>query len=267
MFLEDCKVLENKQVFGTYYLMKLKGEKSINVAKAGQFYMLQCKGQGTILRRPISLHYINKAENILEFYYEVKGLGTKEFANLKEGDTLNIQGPLGNGFTTDVENKTIVVVGGGMGIAPTKLLIERLKENGNKVIYICGGRNKGALEIINNINLEGIETYITTDDGSLGIKGNVTMPLRTLLEKGGIDGVYTCGPHKMLEFVGKTAQEFGVYCEVSLEERMACGVKACVGCSILTNEGMKKVCHDGPVFDSRVIININPKNLEPCGCK
>ena len=131
MFLEDCKVLENKQVFGTYYLMKLKGEKSINVARAGQFYMLQCKGQGTILRRPISLHYIDKEKNIIEFYYEVKGLGTQEFSRLKEGDTLNLQGPLGNGFTTDVKDKTIVVVGGGMGIAPIKLLIERLKEKRN----------------------------------------------------------------------------------------------------------------------------------------
>lgn len=266
MFLEDCKVLENRQVFGTYYLMKLKGEKSINVARAGQFYMLQCKGQGTILRRPISLHYISKKDNTIEFYYEVKGLGTVEFSQLKEGDTLNLQGPLGNGFTTDVTGKKIVVVGGGMGIAPTKLLIERLKENGNKVIFICGGRSHGAVAILKNIDTEGVETYITTDDGSCGTKGNVTIPLREILSKGGVDAVYTCGPHKMLEFVGKVAGEFGVYCEVSLEERMACGVKACVGCSILTNEGMKKVCHDGPVFDSKIIIDINPKNPLPCDC-
>ena len=124
MFLEDCKVLENRQVFGTYYLMKLKGEKSINVARAGQFYMLQCKGQGTILRRPISLHYINKKDNTIEFYYEVKGKGTKEFSCLSEGDFINIQGPLGHGFTTDIEKKTLVVDGGGMGIATMILLIE-----------------------------------------------------------------------------------------------------------------------------------------------
>ncbi len=265
MFLEDCRVLENTHVGGNYYLMKLKGEKVIESSRAGQFFMLQCKNGATLLRRPISLHYINRKENVIEFYYEVKGKGTKEFSCLSEGDFINIQGPLGHGFTTNVEGKTIVVVGGGMGIAPTKLLMESLSEK-NTVIFICGGRNADSVKILKNMNLENVETIITTDDGSVGTKGNVTGPLREILQSRKIDAVYTCGPHIMMEFVAKTAEEFGVYCEVSLEERMACGVKACVGCSILTNEGMKKVCHDGPVFDSRVVIDVNPKETVPCGC-
>ena len=133
MFLEDCRVLENIHVGGNYYLMKLKGDKTIDPSCAGQFFMLQCKNGSTLLRRPISLHYINKKERTLEFYYEVKGKGTKEFSCLSEGDTINIQGPLGHGFTTDVEDKTIVVVGGGMGIAPMKLLIESLSEKNNVI--------------------------------------------------------------------------------------------------------------------------------------
>ena len=152
-----------------------------------------------------------------------------------------------------------------MGIAPMKLLIESLSEK-NNVIFICGGRNAESVKILENMNLEGVETIITTDDGSVGRKGNVTGPLREILSERKIDGVYTCGPHIMMEFVAKTAEEFGVYCEVSLEERMACGVKACVGCSILTNQGMKKVCHDGPVFDSRIVIDVNPKETVPCSC-
>lgn len=265
MFLEDCRVLKNIHVGGNYYLMKLKGEKTVAPACAGQFFMLQCKNGATLLRRPISLHYVNKKENTLEFYYEVKGKGTAEFSHLAEGDTINIQGPLGHGFTTDIENKTIVAVGGGMGIAPMKLLIETLAEK-NNVIFICGGRNAESVKILNNMNFKNVETIVTTDDGSEGMKGNVTLPLRKILAERKVDGVYTCGPHIMMEFVAKTAEEFGVYCEVSLEERMACGVKACVGCSILTNEGMKKVCHDGPVFDSRVVIDVNPKETVPCGC-
>lgn len=265
MYLEDCKVLENIHISGNYYLMKLKGDKVIKSSKAGQFFMLQCKNEVTLLRRPISLHYINKKENVIEFYYEVKGKGTKEFACLSEGDLINIQGPLGNGFSTEIEKKTVVVVGGGMGIAPMKLLTECLSEK-NSVIFICGGRNADSIKILDNINLENIETIITTDDGSVGIKGNVTIPLKEILSTRKIDTVYTCGPHIMMENVAKIAQENGVYCEVSLEERMGCGVKACVGCSILTKEGMKKVCHDGPVFDSRIIIDVNPKETVPCGC-
>ncbi len=263
MFLEDCRVLENKQVSGSYYLMKLTNNKSVDVANAGQFFMLQCKNKATLLRRPISLHYINKETNTIEFYYEIKGEGTKEFKELKEGDTLNLQGPVGTGFDTNVEGKTIVVVGGGMGIAPMKLLIERLKAK-NKVIFICGGRDSKSLEILRNMNLTGIDTLITTDDGSLGAKGNVTGPLREVLGKEEVYSVYTCGPHKMMEFVALIADEYKVNCAISLEERMACGVKACVGCSILTKDGMKKVCHDGPVFDSKIIVDANPDKVASC---
>lgn len=265
MFLEDCKVLTNEKISEKFYLIKLKGDKTIDPALPGQFFMLQTKDKSTLLRRPISLHYVNKEEKILEFYYEVKGKGTKEFSNLKSGETINIQGPLGHGFTTNVKNENIVIIGGGMGIAPMKLLIEELSKN-NKVTFICGGRNSDALKILKNINLENIETIITTDDGSLGTKGNVTLPLKEIIKNEKIDKIYTCGPHIMMMAIKKIAELEDIYCEVSLEERMACGVKACVGCSILTNQGMKKVCHDGPVFDSRIILDANPKVTIPCNC-
>lgn len=265
MFLEDCKVLENYQVGDNYYLMKIESEKASSTSKAGQFFMLKVKNEIRILRRPISLHFANKDENILEFYYEVKGGGTKEFKDLKAGETLNIQGPLGTGFTTDVKGKTCVVIGGGMGIAPTKLLIEKLKKE-NKVIFIAGGRDKGAVEILKNIDLTGVEVFITTDDGSVGEKGNVVSALVKVLEKEKVDMIQTCGPHKMMEAVAETAGKASVYCEVSLEERMACGVKACVGCSIKTLDGMKKVCHDGPVFDSKIIVDVDPVEKVGCSC-
>lgn len=254
MFLEDCVVLENIKISDSYYLLKLKAEKSISVAKPGQFYMLQCKNKSTLLRRPISLHYIAKDKNIIEFYYEVKGKGTNEFKNINPGEIINLQGPLGNGFNTDIENKNIIVIGGGMGMAPMKFLTETLSKK-NNVTFISGGRNKESMNILENFNLKNIETIITTDDGSLGIKGNVTIPLLSLLENKNIDKIYTCGPQIMMKHIMTIANKNNVSCEVSLEERMACGVGACVGCSILTKHGMKKVCKDGPVFDSKIIIN------------
>ncbi|MGL4955158.1 MAG: dihydroorotate dehydrogenase electron transfer subunit [Cetobacterium sp.] len=265
MFLEDCKVLENHKVGEDYYLMKIESVKASQHSKAGQFFMLKLNNEIRILRRPISLHYADKDRNILEFYYEVKGGGTKEFATLKAGDSLNIQGPLGTGFTTSTKGKKCVVVGGGMGIAPIKLLIDELKKE-NEVIFIAGGRSKEALNILGNLNLDKVKTYITTDDGSLGEKGNVISVLSKVLADEKIDMVQTCGPHKMMEAVAETSQNAEVFCEVSLEERMACGVKACVGCSIKTLDGMKKVCHDGPVFDSKIIVDINPKENTGCSC-
>ncbi|MGL4425605.1 MAG: dihydroorotate dehydrogenase electron transfer subunit, partial [Cetobacterium sp.] len=120
--------------------------------------------------------------------------------------------------------------------------------------------------ILENLELEGVKTYITTDDGSLGEKGNVVSVLNRILQEEKIDIVQTCGPHKMMEAIAETSLRAGVFCEISLEERMACGVKACVGCSIKTLEGMKKVCHDGPVFDSKIIVDVNRKENTGCSC-
>ncbi len=152
-----------------------------------------------------------------------------------------------------------------MGIAPTKLLINELKRE-NNVIFIAGGRNEGAINILKNINLENVETYITTDDGSVGQKGNVVTVLTELLKEKEIDMIQTCGPHKMMEAIAEVAGNNEVFCEISLEERMACGVKACVGCSIKTLDGMKKVCHDGPVFDSKIIVDVDPAEKVGCSC-
>ncbi|MGB0404726.1 MAG: hypothetical protein ACPGDB_00860 [Fusobacterium sp.] len=191
-----------------------------------------------------------KNEEIEDFFNKNKN----EFKNIKPGENINLQGPLGTGFNTDIENKNIVIIGGGMGMAPMKFLTEVLSPK-NNVTFICGGRNKESMNILDNFNLENIETIITTDDGSLGIKGNVTIPLLETLKNKNIYKIYTCGPQIMMKHIMNIAKKNNILCEVSLEERMGCGVGACVGCSILTKEGMKKVCKDGPVFDSKIIIN------------
>jgi len=264
MFLEDAKIIENRYIGDKYYLMKVKAPRAASAAKAGQFFMIKCKNDVRVLRRPISLHYADADEQTLEFYYETVGKGTTEFSELQAGDEVNIQGPLGTGFDTEVEGKKVILVGGGMGMAPLKLLAEKLRGK-NDVKFIAGGRDAGAVKIVKNFDID--EITVATDDGSVGIKGNTVEVLKEMLAADKYDLIYTCGPHGMMLAVADTAHKNGIRCQISLEERMACGVKACVGCSIKTKAGMKKVCADGPVFDAEEILDFDPADKPGCSCK
>lgn len=255
MFLEDSVIIDNIQISDDKYLIRVKSNESYKHSKAGQFFMLK---SNTFLRRPISLHYIDN--DVLEFYYQVKGQGTKYLSKLKINDTINIQGPLGNGFDTNIKNKKILIVAGGMGVAPIKLLIEKLMQNdsNNSITLIMGGTDKSAVNIMERFNTNNINLYITTDDGSLGDKCNTVDKTKELLKKETFDIIYTCGPTVMMKALIKTAEENNILCYASLEERMACGVNACLGCNVEiksdTEENgytLKKVCHDGPVFEAK----------------
>ena len=252
--VENAVILENRALADGYYIMRVKSPKIAEEAVAGQFSMLQPKNTIRILRRPISIHSVDKINGEMEYYYEVLGAGTKEFATLNAGDTINIQGPLGKGFDVAIENRNVVAVGGGLGIAPLKELLVQLQDK-NKVVNIAGGRNAKHLSILSSFPST-IETLTSTDDGSMGHKGTVVDVLREHLKENKVDIIYTCGPHVMMVAVARVAKEFGIRCQVSLEERMACGVKACMGCSIPTTKGMQKVCYDGPVFEAEEVIDI-----------
>ncbi|WP_320047572.1 dihydroorotate dehydrogenase electron transfer subunit [uncultured Ilyobacter sp.] len=265
MFLENGVIIENKNMGDKYYLMKVKAVKSAAAAKAGQFYMIKCHNGIRILGRPISIHYADQENHLLEFYYEVVGEGTKEFTNYKIGEEIRLQGPLGTGFDTEVKGKKVLVVGGGMGMAPLKYLVESVK-NKNTVTIIAAGRDAGAVRIADNYHFPKEDIFFATDDGTVGMKGNAVDAMKEILSKEKYDIVYTCGPHKMMEAVAKVAAEHNMRCQISLEEKMACGVKACVGCSIKTREGMKRVCADGPVFEAEIIVDVNPKENPGCSC-
>ena len=254
MFLEDCIIIDNIQISDDKYLLRVKSKESYKYSKAGQFFMLK---SSTFLRRPISLHYIDN--DVLEFYYQVKGEGTQYLSKLKKDDTINIQGPLGNGFDTSIQNKKVLIVAGGMGIAPIKLLIAKLINN-NSITLIMGGANESAIKIMQRFNTNNIELYITTDDGSVGDKCNTVDKTKEILKEKSFDIIYTCGPTIMMKGLIKVARENNILCYASLEERMACGVNACLGCNIeIKDENsengyiLKKVCHDGPVFDSKLL--------------
>ena len=252
MFLEDCIISDNIQICSDKYILRVKSKESYKYSKAGQFFMLK---SNTFLRRPISLHYID--DDILEFYYQVKGKGTEYLSKLKKDDIISIQGPLGNGFDTEVKNKKILITAGGMGIAPIKLLIEKLINN-NSITLIMGGSNESAVKIIKRFDTSNIDLYITTDDGSVGDKCNAVDKTKELLKEKSFDIIYTCGPTVMMSALIKIANEKNILCYASLEERMACGVNACLGCCIELKDDknryvLKKVCYDGPVFDAKLL--------------
>ena len=147
-----------------------------------------------------------------------------------------------------------------MGIAPFKLLIEKLLYNNNYITLIMGGANETAIKIITRFDTSSIDLYITTDDGSVGDKGNTVDKTKELLKQKNFDIIYTCGPTVMMKGIVNIANENNILCYASLEERMACGVNACLGCNIEIKDNnsesgytLKKVCHDGPVFDSKLL--------------
>ncbi len=226
MFLEDCIIADNIQISDGKYLLRIKSEESFKYAKEGQFFMLKSH---TFLRRPISLHYIE--DNILEFYYQVKGEGTKYLSKLKKDDIVNIQGPLGNGFNSEVKNKKILLAAGGMGIAPFKLLMEKLIDN-NSVTLIMGAADESSVKIMNRFDTKNIRLYIATDDGSVGDKCSTLDKVKELLKRETFDIIYTCGPLIMMKALIELANKKSILCYASFEERMACGVNACLGCNI-----------------------------------
>ena len=164
---------------------------------------------------------------------------------MRPGENIDMLAPLGHGFTIDNSFKKVILVGGGIGLPP---MLPLAAIYGNKAICISGFRSFDAIILQEDLKALGTETILCTDDGSVGQKGLVTAPLHELLDKGGIDAVYACGPMPMLNGVASICNNKDVFCEISLEERMGCGFGACMGCSCETKYGYKRICKEGPVL-------------------
>jgi dihydroorotate dehydrogenase electron transfer subunit len=228
----------NNQISTNIYELKIeiKGIASnVYYGEPGQFYMIRGWGLDPFLSRPISI--CDVSSDMITFLYEIRGKGTYIISKLKKGDTLELLGPLGNGFNMNLEGN-IAIISGGIGIAPMIYLTKKLDAN---IDFYCGFRNEVYYveKIKNHVN----NVFISTEDGSIGHKGFVTelfIPER-------YDLVLTCGPIPMMRRVVEICKEkVSVY--ISMESRMACGVGACLGCTIETISGMKRVCKEGPVF-------------------
>lgn len=230
-------VTSNKAVSDSVYLMRLEGDCK-EITKSGQF--INIKLPDKFLRRPISV--CDYSDNYVDILYKILGQGTKEMSSFKVGTTLDVLVGLGNGF--DIKNNIRpLLVAGGIGIAPLISLAKKYNEMGIKPVLVYGAAKKSDLVLIDE--LEKItDLRLCTDDGSLGYKGNTVSYLKE--NKVDFDYYYACGPQIMLKFL---SQAFKNGC-VSLEARMGCGFGCCMGCSINTINGPKRVCKEGPVFEA-----------------
>lgn len=245
-----CTVLENTEIATGIYDLIIKTPQSAE-AKPGQFVNIYCEGKP--LRRPISICEINKQSGTLRLVYQIKGEGTKWLSKVKVGETLDILGPLGHGFSVSKAQK-VVFVGGGIGTPP---LLETTKHCNTKPDAILGFRSKEFAVLIDDFNKHCENVQVSTDDGSLGHHGFVTTLLEQRL-KSDCDLVCACGPKPMLKAVAKIAEDRGVECQVSLEERMGCGIGACLVCVCKLKSGNKErhaqVCRYGPVINSKEVV-------------
>lgn len=252
MFVGNCTLIKKQELAKGFYSFTLACPEAAAEAVPGQFVNLKVPEHS--LRRPISICAIDKAAGTLRLVFEVRGQGTAELAAFEEGDPIDLLGPLGNGFTIH-PGKKAVVIGGGIGVPP---MLELAKQYGGTATAILGFRDVGACILEEDFSAACSETLLYTDNGTKGVKGFVTDGLKALLahETPGI--IYACGPEVMLKGVIALADAAGVPCEVSMEQRMACGVGACYvcACRLVMNgkEYFGHVCKDGPVFDSKQVV-------------
>ena len=218
----------------------------------GQFVHVKC-GDSLLLRRPISVCSCmeEEPEDTLAIVFEVRGEGTQWLANRPVGHSVDVMGLLGNGFSMKPEGRYLLV-GGGIGVPPIRSCAQYTAKNSTAIV---GFRSTEKAILLDHLEEECAKVMVATDDGSLGYHGFVDALVRQeLSEDKNYDAVLACGPKPMLRNVAKVAQEFGVPCQVSMEERMGCGVGACLVCACDMKDGTRKhVCKDGPVFDSREV--------------
>ncbi len=207
-----------------------------------------------LLRRPISI--FNIENNIVEFIFQVKGKGTKILSSKEEGDYIDILGPLGKGVFQFEGKKNIAIIGGGIGIFPLYELAKEAKSVTNINMYL-GFRSKEFVVLEDEYKKVSDKFIITTDDGTFGEKGFAIDFLKKDIAEGKIDAIYACGPLPMLKAVQNLAKETNISCQISLEERMGCGIGVCLGCAVKVNAGDQvvytHVCKAGPVFDANIV--------------
>lgn len=238
-----CSVLKAEKLNPYAYALTLEGGALAEGAQCGQFVHIKC-GDAQLLRRPISICDVSGTQ--LRVVFEVRGEGTQWLAQCKAGDTLSVLGPLGHGFAPT--GRKIVVVGGGIGVPP---MLYTAKCAGGEVHSVAGFRSADRAMLLDELEAVCQTVSVASDDGTLGYHGFVDAVLRVKLSEGGYDGVLCCGPKPMLKSVVKVCREYGVSCQVSMEERMGCGVGACLVCAVQMADGtMKHACKDGPVFDA-----------------
>ncbi len=231
-------------------------------AKPGNFIHVRVStGDRPLLRRAFSIHSIDKNKKTFDILFRVVGKGTEILSRTIPGEWLDTLGPGGNSFTLPAKSKEIMLVAGGMGIAPLWFLLTHLREKGidpSRITFLYGAKTKRELLYLDKFKKIKLRLILTTDDGSWGEKGLVTDSFLREIKRRNQDysnlAVYSCGPEMMLVRMSTLAKELNLSCQISLETHMACGVGACWGCAVESSNGTyRRACADGPVFDAREI--------------
>ena len=239
--IADFNLVE-KQDFGRSVMLRLHAQQPLPEILPGQFVQVRVDGSpSTYLRRPISIHDVDAQKNEITLLVQQVGEGTRHLAAAEVGDPINMVLPLGNGFTLPEKGERVALVGGGIGIAPLFYFAKVLNAKGVRPTLILGGKTEKDLLRLADYQRLG-ETFVTTEDGSLGEKGFVTM--HSVWQQQSFDKIYVCGPKPMMKAVAKLAAEKDVWCEVSLENLMACGLGACLCCVEDTVDGNVCVCKE-----------------------
>ncbi len=237
----ELKVIENIPLKSNLYKMKLSGDVS-EITAPGQFINIAI--DGFYLRRPLSVY--DRDDNSVTVIYKTVGKGTDKLSEMKQGTPLDVLTGLGNGYDTSLSGDAPLLIGGGVGIPPLYMLAKKLLKENKKVTVILGFNLGNEIFCEEEFRELGCDVFITTVDGSVGIKGFVTDAMNI-----GYSYFYTCGPEGMLKAVYKTSVTEGQF---SFEERMGCGFGACMGCSCKTLTGYKRICKDGPVLKKEEIL-------------
>ena len=236
------KIIENVPLTSTVYKMVLEGDVS-DIKNSGEF--INIKLDGKYLRRPISVCDVDSTT--VTIVYKVVGAGTEQMSKMSVGTELDILVGLGNGYDLSLSGDKPLLLGGGVGVPPLYNLAKRLIANGKKVTVVLGFNTKEEIFYEQEFKALGADVFVTTADGTYGIKGFVTDAMKDI----DYSYFYTCGPEPMLEEIYKASTTSG---QMSFEERMGCGFGACMGCSCKTLTGYKRICKDGPVMKKEEIL-------------
>ena len=253
-----AKLIKKEKLLEGLYKFSVETKEIVENAKPGNFVEIRVnENLDPFLRRPISIYNLDKENGVLEFIFQVKGKGTEILSKKEEGDKIDIIGPLGNGTFKFEDKKNIAIIGGGIGIFPLYELAKQAKELDLNIHTYLGFRNKELVTLEKEFEDVSSKLTITTDDGSYKEKGFAINYLEKDLKE--FDGIYACGPLPMLSVVKKLAEENNIPCQISLEEKMGCGLGVCLGCAVKTASSPKDapdyvhVCKAGPVFDSKIV--------------
>ena len=244
--LFNAQVVDNVLVNGPFKILSVHPLSDISTPEPGRFFMIQtARTNDPLLKRPFSL--FRYQDGILQFLYRIRGKGTECLSAVKAGDIIQMLGPLGNAYPSPEGD--FIAVTGGIGIASLFMLLEKYKKRAN---LFCGARNCDELLMLDEARALAKDVCITTDDGTACIKGLITEPFKDFIESSAFVKnplpIYSCGPIPMLRELAGIVAGRGLSCYASLEEVMACGVGACLGCVTKTTAGYRRVCKEGPVF-------------------